>query len=67
MGQEEVYNLLKKKNTWLTGTQIRMSLGVTLSTVNQNLRRLYKQGYVMRRNKRSRLYPYNEYEWRVYD
>jgi len=50
IGQEEIYNLLKEKNRWMTVKQIAKKIGNGISTVNTCINKLFKQKVVVRRD-----------------
>lgn len=48
MGQQEVYNLLKKhKNKWLSAREVAKLQGASFNIATSNLRRLRKRGVIM--------------------
>lgn len=48
MSQQEILKFLKGKD-WTTTSEITKKTGITRETANENLRRMYKYGEVLRR------------------
>lgn len=56
MTQQEVYQVLKKKDKWMTSDEIRKITKQCRSSLSQNLRKLYQSGYLMKKPKKDTLF-----------
>ncbi len=68
MTQQSVFNILKKKKTWMTAKQMAAILKISPGSVSSNLNKLLKQGIVLRKTSRpiKSLFEgvgYNPYLW----
>jgi len=62
MGQQEVYDFLKKnKNTWYTSREISEALGVSIGSVTMSLKKLRKTNIIKYKNTGKR----NTYTYKV--
>ena len=62
MGQQEVYDFLKKnKNTWYTSREISEALGVSIGSVTMSLKKLRKTNIIKFKNTGKR----NTYTYKV--
>lgn len=68
MSQETIYNLLKKKDRWMTVKEIVSILKINHQSVNSSLKRLEKHGDILRKNVKNSKpngAGFAAYEWRV--
>lgn len=70
MGQQNVYNVLKRKKDWLTSKQIAAVLKISPGNVSVSLNKLFKQGIVLRKTERPikglfKGLGYMPYLWRI--
>jgi len=68
MTQQDVYNLLKKKDKWMTTKEIIKCLKLGRASVSVSLSKLFNQGEIFRKQiplikKRRR--GYNPYLWKI--
>lgn len=61
MGQEDVYNLLRKSKKWMNSTEIKEILGG--STIGTILYKLYLHNDIMRREIKLGRHRRYEYKW----
>ncbi len=52
MAQQNVLNLLKRKNKWMTSKEISVCLKINAGNVVVSLKKLFKQGVVLRKSLR---------------
>ena len=70
MAQQNVLNLLKRKNKWMISKEIAKILKISSGNVNVSLQKLFKQGDVLRKDLRPRANLFNQrgympYAWRI--
>ena len=68
MTQQSVYNLLKKKDEWLTAKEIAEILKINPGNVTHSLNKLYKHKEIMKKgsnNSKSNPSGFVPYYWRV--
>ncbi len=52
MGQDNVYNLLKRKDKWLTAKEISVYIKINQGNVIVSLKKLLKQGAIIKKSSR---------------
>ena len=68
MGQEEIYNLMKKKDEWLSCREISEFVGTSMSTASTSLRKLHHQKDVLRKDRETKYLKgvkVSVYLWRI--
>jgi len=50
MGQDDIMKVLKKNRGWMLSGEIAVMTGVARDNTNRSLRKLYKEGVVMRKD-----------------
>ena len=63
MGQEEVYNFIKKQKDFVTSTKINSNIKINSGNINSSLRRLTKNNEIVRR--KVKIGAYWKYEYKL--
>ncbi len=68
MTQQNVYNLLKKKDEWMTAKEIAKILKISSGSVTSSLNRLLKHGEIMKKESdrlKSNGIGFVPFQWRI--
>lgn len=68
MTQQNVYNLLKKKDEWMTSKEMARILKISTGSVTSSLNRLLKHQEVLKKgslNKRSTGFGFKPFQWKI--